>query len=52
MVKEAQARIKINKRLEESGWRFEANRNGPANINSNPCQAPRFKSLGLNVLEA
>ena len=30
--KEAQARIKINKRLEESGWRFEADKYGPANI--------------------
>ena len=32
MVKEAQARIKINKRLEESGWRFEADKIGSANI--------------------
>ena len=32
MVKEAQARIKINKKLEESGWRFEADKNGLANI--------------------
>lgn len=32
MSKEAQARIKINKKLEESGWRFEADKNGPANI--------------------
>jgi type I restriction enzyme R subunit len=32
MPKEAQARIKINKRLEESGWRFEADKNGLANI--------------------
>lgn len=32
MTKEAQARIKINKKLEESGWRFEADKNGPANI--------------------
>jgi hypothetical protein len=32
MAKEAQARIKINKRLEESGWRFEADENGRANI--------------------
>jgi len=32
MPKEAKARIKINKLLEESGWRFEANENGPANI--------------------
>lgn len=32
MVKEAQARIKINKKLEESGWRFEASQNGSTNI--------------------
>ncbi|MFA6321606.1 MAG: DEAD/DEAH box helicase family protein [Candidatus Omnitrophota bacterium] len=32
MAKEAQARIKINKKLEESGWRFEADKNGPTNI--------------------
>ena len=32
MSKEAQARIKINKCLEESGWRFEPNKNGRANI--------------------
>jgi hypothetical protein len=30
--KEASARNKINKLLEESGWRFEADKNGPANI--------------------
>ena len=30
--KEAQARIKINKLLEEAGWRFIADVNGPANI--------------------
>jgi len=32
MAKEAQARIKINKRLEESGWRFETDNTGSANI--------------------
>lgn len=30
--KEAQARIKINKMLEEAGWRFFDNENGKANI--------------------
>ncbi len=30
--KEASARIKINKLLEEAGWRFEDNQYGPANI--------------------
>lgn len=32
MSKEAKARIKINKLLEESGWRFFANNEGSANI--------------------
>ncbi len=30
--KEASARIKINKLLEEAGWRFESIEKGPANI--------------------
>jgi|GEM_PF-2758956 len=30
--KEATARIKINRLLEEAGWRFFANADGPANI--------------------
>ncbi|MCO6482353.1 MAG: hypothetical protein J5I62_06125 [Flavobacteriales bacterium] len=32
MSKEAKARIKINKLLEEAGWRFLADEHGPANI--------------------
>ena len=32
MPKEAQARIKINARLQEAGWRFFDDENGPANI--------------------
>lgn len=32
MPNEAKARIKINRLLEESGWRFESDENGPANI--------------------
>jgi type I restriction enzyme R subunit len=36
MQKEASARIKINKLLEESGWRFEADKNGPVNIKLEP----------------
>lgn len=32
MQKEAKARIKINKLLEQAGWRFFADNNGPANI--------------------
>jgi type I restriction enzyme R subunit len=34
--KEAQARIKINKLLEESGWRFLDDKNGKANIQLEP----------------
>ena len=34
--KEAKARIKINKLLEESGWRFFDDENGPANIYLEP----------------
>lgn len=34
--KEAKARIKINKLLEESGWRFFDNEKGPANIQLEP----------------
>lgn len=36
MKKEASARIKINKLLEESGWRFESDSNGTANIELEP----------------
>ena len=32
MAKEAKARIKINKLLEESGWRFFDGESGKANI--------------------
>src|SRR3989338_8860752 len=34
--KEAQARVKINKLLEESGWRFEDDKKGKANIQLEP----------------
>lgn len=34
--KEAKARIKINKLLEEAGWRFFDNEKGPANISLEP----------------
>ena len=34
--KEAKARIKINKLLEEAGWRFFDDKNGPANIQLEP----------------
>ncbi|MCF7843303.1 DEAD/DEAH box helicase family protein [Candidatus Gracilibacteria bacterium] len=36
MKKEASARIKINKLLEESGWRFESDSNGLLNIELEP----------------
>ncbi|MEI7480619.1 MAG: DEAD/DEAH box helicase family protein, partial [bacterium] len=36
MQKEAQARIKINKLLEQSGWRFEDSEKGKANISLEP----------------
>ncbi len=32
MDKEAKARIKINKLLEEAGWRFFDSEQGPANV--------------------
>ena len=35
-AKEAKARIKINKLLEESGWRFFDTDEGPANIYLEP----------------
>lgn len=42
--KEASARIKINKLLEESGWRFEDNKKGKANIQLEP--GVTFSELG------
>lgn len=36
MAKEAEARIKINKLLEDAGWRFFADDRGPANIQLEP----------------
>ena len=42
--KEASARIKINKLLEESGWRFEDNKNGKANIQLEP--GVKYTDLG------
>lgn len=44
MHKEAQARIKINKLLEESGWRFEDGEKGTANIQLEP--GVRLSELG------
>jgi type I restriction enzyme, R subunit len=44
MQKEAKARIKINKLLEESGWRFEDDKNGKANIRLEP--GIKYSELG------
>lgn len=43
-IKEASARIKINKLLEESGWRFEDDKNGKANIQLEP--GVKYSDLG------
>lgn len=44
MQKEAKARIKINKLLEESGWRFDDNEKGKANIKLEP--GIKYSELG------
>src|SRR6202167_347312 len=44
-MKEAAARIKINKLLEVAGWRFFADSNGPANIQLEPSVLLRSKDL-------
>ncbi len=46
MQKEAKARIKINKLLEDSGWRFETDKNGPYNIQLEP--GIKYSDLGDN----
>lgn len=48
MAKEATARIKINKLLEEAGWRFLDDANGPANIQLEP--RVKLKESDLNAL--
>ncbi len=47
-MKEAAARIKINKLLEEAGWRFFADAKGPANIQLEPSVT--LKSQELDAL--
>jgi type I restriction enzyme R subunit len=47
-VKEATARIKINKLLEAAGWRFFGDENGPANIRLEPAVA--VKSADLDAM--
>ena len=44
-MKEASARIKINKLLENAGWRFFADQNGPANIQLEPSVTLTQKAL-------
>ncbi len=47
-MKEATARIKINKLLEKAGWRFFADGNGPANIQLEP--SVKLKQSDLDAL--
>ncbi len=47
-MKEAVSRIKINKLLESSGWRFFADSTGPANIQLEPSVL--IKSIDLDAL--
>ncbi|MEI6656657.1 MAG: DEAD/DEAH box helicase family protein, partial [Verrucomicrobiota bacterium] len=47
-MKEAAARIKINKLLENAGWRFFADGNGPANIQLEP--SVKLKPQDLDAL--
>lgn len=43
--KEAAARIKINRLLEEAGWRFFDDEAGPANVVLEPCVKLRKEDL-------
>lgn len=54
-MKEAFARIKINKLLEEAGWRFFSNEKGPSNIQLEPSVAltkQAIDDLGENFEKA
>lgn len=54
-MKEAAARIKINKLLENAGWRFFADAQGPANIQLEPSvtvKSPDLDALGENFEKA
>ena len=44
-MKEAAARIKINKLLEATGWRFFADAKGPANIQLEPSVTLKAQDL-------
>ncbi len=50
-MKEATARIKINRHLENAGWRFFSDETGPANIQLEPnvtLKKQELDSLGEN----
>lgn len=54
-MKEATARIKINKLLEKAGWRFFADSNGPANIQLEPnvtLTQQELTALGMDFEKA
>jgi type I restriction enzyme, R subunit len=54
-MKEASARIKINRLLENAGWRFFADGNGPANIQREPSvklTQQDLDSLGVDFEKA
>lgn len=54
-MKEAAARIKINRLLEAAGWRFFADERGPANIQLEPnvkLQSGQLDALGENFEQA
>ncbi len=54
-MKEASARIKINRLLENAGWRFFADENGPANIQLEPSvklTQQDLDSLGVDFEKA
>jgi len=44
-MKEAASRIKINKLLENAGWRFFADAKGPANIQLEPSVTVKTEDL-------
>jgi type I restriction enzyme R subunit len=53
--KEAAARIKINRMLEASGWRFFDDKDGPANISLEPgvtLKISELEELGENFEKA
>lgn len=51
LAKEAQARIKINKLLEKTGWRFFDDQTGPANVWLELNTKPKKNSLSQNFAD-